>query len=137
MLAGFECGVRVLQRFFLLFGEWSGGVERVNQRLEFDLVVDCGIELGTYRAHFDAAALRGEEDAFGAGDHARHFARAGEQAARGVEALAGDDVAVGAAAYGDLHVVSRGRIAKRVVRLADAELLEEARKLGAELDFSV
>src|SRR3954454_10735052 len=118
----------MLQRFLFLFGEWTGWIECVDQRLELDLVVDGGIELGTHRAHFHAAALRGEEDAFGTRDHAGHFARAGEQSARGVETLAGDDVAIGAAAHGYLHVVTGGRIAIRVVRLADAELLEETRE---------
>jgi uncharacterized membrane protein len=38
---------------------------------------------------------------------------------------------------GQLHVVARGRIAIRVVRLADRELFEQARELGTELHFSV
>jgi hypothetical protein len=69
----------------------------VDESLELDLVVDRGIELRADGAHFHAAA----------------------------SLETGNEVAIDAAADRDANVAVGDRIGIRVVRLADADLLEE------------
>src|ERR1019366_2786951 len=137
MLAGFERGVRVAERFLLFVRESARGREGVDESLELDLVVDRGIELWTDGAHFHATALRGEEDALRPRDHAGHRARVVEQSLRRVASLeAGNTMAVDAAADRYADLAAGDWIGIRVMRLADAELFEEPRELGTEYDLS-
>src|SRR5258706_6974466 len=129
MLAGGEGGLGVLECFFALVGEGASVGEGVDQRLELDLVIDGAIELRPGGPDFDAAALRGEEDALRARDHAGHLARAGEQRLRRIVAgKTGDKVTIAALPHGLADIVARRRITVEVMMGAE---LDDRRKTEA------